>query len=205
MIKPEKPLKKKYQIMIDEEVTRNLEAQLQAELKEEERLARQKEEEANIALIAKWDDVQAMMDTDHELVKRLQAEEQGKISSYHIIRHDGSSKRFSSMIQMLQNIDRKDLETLWKLVKAKYRNTRPEEAYERMLCGDLKVMFEPDIETLTTGALMELNTKLSDRVLDLEKIKIAQAKKIADLKKRVKKLERKRRKMYPNTSSLLVL
>nr|GEX09076.1 hypothetical protein [Tanacetum cinerariifolium] len=39
----------------------------------------------------------------------------------------------------------------------------------------------------------ELSTKLSDRVLDLEKIKTAQAKKIADLKKRVKKLERKRR------------
>nr|GEU88354.1 hypothetical protein [Tanacetum cinerariifolium] len=42
--------------MIDEEVARNLEVQLQAELEEEERLARQKQEEANIALIAKWDD-----------------------------------------------------------------------------------------------------------------------------------------------------
>nr|GEZ49606.1 hypothetical protein [Tanacetum cinerariifolium] len=41
--------------------------------------------------------------------------------------------------------------------------------------------------------LMELSTKLFDRVLDLEKIKTAQAKEIADLKKRVKKLERKRR------------
>nr|GEV10415.1 hypothetical protein [Tanacetum cinerariifolium] len=43
----------KDQIMIDEEVARNLEAQLQAKLEEEKRLARQKEEEANIALIAK--------------------------------------------------------------------------------------------------------------------------------------------------------
>ncbi|GJR48914.1 hypothetical protein Tco_1317017 [Tanacetum coccineum] len=43
-------LKKKDQIALDEEVARNLEAQLQAEL-EEERLARQKEEEAIIALI----------------------------------------------------------------------------------------------------------------------------------------------------------
>ncbi|GJW75744.1 hypothetical protein Tco_0135114 [Tanacetum coccineum] len=47
---------------------------------------------------------------------------------------------------MLQNIDREDLETLWKLVKAKHGNTRPEEAYERVLWGDLKVMFGPDIE-----------------------------------------------------------
>nr|GEX98481.1 hypothetical protein [Tanacetum cinerariifolium] len=41
--------------------------------------------------------------------------------------------------------------------------------------------------------LMELCIKLSDRVLDLEKTKSAQAKELADLKKRVKKLERKRR------------
>nr|GEX51700.1 hypothetical protein [Tanacetum cinerariifolium] len=37
---------------------------------------------------------------------------EGKISSYHLIRADGSSKRYSSMIQMLQHIDREDLETL---------------------------------------------------------------------------------------------
>nr|GEY81920.1 hypothetical protein [Tanacetum cinerariifolium] len=76
MIKPKKPLKKKDQIMIDEEVVRNLEAQLQAELEKEERLARQKEKEANIAFIAEWDDVQAMMDADYELTKRLKTEEQ---------------------------------------------------------------------------------------------------------------------------------
>nr|GFD26244.1 hypothetical protein [Tanacetum cinerariifolium] len=53
----EKPLKKKDQIEFDEKVVRNLEAQLQAELEEEKRLARQKEEESNIALIAEWDAV----------------------------------------------------------------------------------------------------------------------------------------------------
>ncbi|GJS71531.1 hypothetical protein Tco_0704372 [Tanacetum coccineum] len=51
------------------------------------------------------------------------------------------------MIRMLQNIDREDLETLWKLVKAKHRNTRPEKGYERVLWGNLKVMFEPDVES----------------------------------------------------------
>ncbi|GKB83401.1 retrovirus-related pol polyprotein from transposon TNT 1-94 [Tanacetum coccineum] len=40
---------------------------------------------------------------------------------------------------------------------------------------------------------MNLCTKLSDRVLDLEITKTAQAKEIASLKKRVKKLERKRK------------
>ncbi|GJS00588.1 hypothetical protein Tco_0317096 [Tanacetum coccineum] len=55
MVEPEKPLKKKDQIAIDKEVARNLEAQLQAELEEEERHSRLKEEEANIALLESWD------------------------------------------------------------------------------------------------------------------------------------------------------
>ncbi|GKE13915.1 hypothetical protein Tco_1421492, partial [Tanacetum coccineum] len=50
MDEPEVPLKKKDQIALDEEMARNLEAQIQAELIEEERLARKKEKEANIAL-----------------------------------------------------------------------------------------------------------------------------------------------------------
>ncbi|GJY13116.1 hypothetical protein Tco_0382425 [Tanacetum coccineum] len=66
---------------------------------------------------------------------------------FKLIRADGSSQRYSSMIQMLQNIDKEDLEILWKLVKAKHGNTKPEEAYERVLWGDLKVMFEPDEES----------------------------------------------------------
>nr|GEW11620.1 hypothetical protein [Tanacetum cinerariifolium] len=61
-------------IMINEEVARNLEAQMQAELEEEERLARQKEED-NIALIESWDNTQAMMDAKYELAARLQEEE----------------------------------------------------------------------------------------------------------------------------------
>ncbi|GKE94088.1 hypothetical protein Tco_1578943 [Tanacetum coccineum] len=55
MIESGKPLKKKDQIMYDQEVALNLQAQLQAELEEEKRLARQKEKEANIALIESWD------------------------------------------------------------------------------------------------------------------------------------------------------
>ncbi|GJZ98189.1 hypothetical protein Tco_0670642 [Tanacetum coccineum] len=66
---------------------------------------------------------------------------------FQIIRADGSSRRYSSMIKMLQSIDREDLETLWKLVKAKHGNTRPKKGYERVLWGDLKVMFEHDVES----------------------------------------------------------
>ncbi|GJQ92256.1 hypothetical protein Tco_0003395 [Tanacetum coccineum] len=48
------------------------------------------------------------------------------------------------MIRMLQGIDREDLEVLWRIVKAKHNDTRPEDEFERVLWGDLKVMFEPD-------------------------------------------------------------
>ncbi|GJU50960.1 hypothetical protein Tco_1220515 [Tanacetum coccineum] len=57
MVEPERPLKKKDRIAMDEEVARNLEAQMQAKLIEEERLARQKKKEANIALIESWDNM----------------------------------------------------------------------------------------------------------------------------------------------------
>ncbi|GJS91024.1 putative ribonuclease H-like domain-containing protein [Tanacetum coccineum] len=266
MVEPEKPLKKKDQILVDEEIAQRLQEELQAELEEEERLARQKEEEDNLIL---WYNTQAMMEADYELAQRLQAKEhgeltieersklfielmdkrkkhfaklraeeirikpptkaqmrnqmctylnnmanykhkvmersksqaevskkrtreelesdnskkqkidenveaevddeeemkrlmeivpddevaiddiplatkspiivdwkiikEGKIGYFQIIRADGSSRRYSLMIRMLQNIDREELETLWKLVKAKHGNTRPETAYERVL------------------------------------------------------------------------
>ncbi|GKA74473.1 hypothetical protein Tco_0780775 [Tanacetum coccineum] len=77
--KLEKSLKKKDQIMYDQEVALNVQAQLQTEL-EEERLVRQKEEEANIALIESWDNTQAMMDADRLLAERLQAREQEELT-----------------------------------------------------------------------------------------------------------------------------
>ncbi|GJX29563.1 hypothetical protein Tco_0237642 [Tanacetum coccineum] len=55
---------------MDEEVARNLEAQLQAELEEEERLSILKEEKANIALLESWDNTQAMMDDDFQLAQK---------------------------------------------------------------------------------------------------------------------------------------
>ncbi|GJW71135.1 hypothetical protein Tco_0128052 [Tanacetum coccineum] len=72
---------------------------------------------------------------------------EGQKGFYHLIRADGSSKRYSSMIRMLQGIDREDLETLWKLVKEKHGINRPVDEYERVLWGDMKVMFEPDIKS----------------------------------------------------------
>ncbi|GJX50627.1 hypothetical protein Tco_0277472 [Tanacetum coccineum] len=63
-----------------------------------------------------------------------------------IIRADGSSKMYLVFSHMLKSFDREDLETLWKLVKAKHGSTRPEEGYERVLWDDLKTMFDPHVE-----------------------------------------------------------
>ncbi|GJX29902.1 hypothetical protein Tco_0237981, partial [Tanacetum coccineum] len=57
---------------------------------------------------------------------------EGKISQFQIIRADGSFK-----------------------VKAKHGSTRPEEDYERVLWGDLKTMFEPDVESPVWRTLQE--------------------------------------------------
>ncbi|GKG58553.1 hypothetical protein Tco_0594323, partial [Tanacetum coccineum] len=55
MQEPERPLTKKDQVALDEDLARNIHAQMDAEMIEEEKLARQKEEEANITLIKSWD------------------------------------------------------------------------------------------------------------------------------------------------------
>ncbi|GKA24238.1 hypothetical protein Tco_0710271 [Tanacetum coccineum] len=82
MMEPEKPIKKKDQISFDKETA----LKLQAEFDEEERLAREKaekEQEANIALIETWDDIQAKINVDHQLaelsVEELSVEEKAKL------------------------------------------------------------------------------------------------------------------------------
>ncbi|GJZ78979.1 hypothetical protein Tco_0643816 [Tanacetum coccineum] len=88
---------------------------------------------------------------EHVEAKKNDDQEEAEMKRHiEIVKDDesyGSSKRYSSMIKMLQDIDREDLETLWKLVKAKHENKRPEEDYEKVLWGDLKVMFKPDIKS----------------------------------------------------------
>ncbi|GJS36424.1 hypothetical protein Tco_0534806 [Tanacetum coccineum] len=79
MVEPEKPTKRKVQIRLDEEVAQRLQAVLQAEL-EEERLAREKEEEANIALIKSWENVQETIDVDYQMAEQLQAQKQEELT-----------------------------------------------------------------------------------------------------------------------------
>ncbi|GKB84616.1 hypothetical protein Tco_0956888 [Tanacetum coccineum] len=92
---------------------------------------------------------------------------EGKLGYYQIIRADRSLRRYPSMIQMLQNFDRDNLETLWKLVKAKHGSTRPYEGYERVLWGDLMTMFEPDVESPVWRTLFLSSSQNSSRILEV--------------------------------------
>ncbi|GJT41396.1 hypothetical protein Tco_0941261 [Tanacetum coccineum] len=78
----------------------------------------------------------------------FQIHRKGRNGYYEIMRADGSAKTYLLFSQLLKEFDREDLENLWKLVKAKHRNTRPKEGYERVLwevydsCGVHFVRFE---------------------------------------------------------------
>ncbi|GKA17723.1 hypothetical protein Tco_0697560 [Tanacetum coccineum] len=61
-----KTMKKKDLISLDEETAKRL----QVEFDEDERLTRKKDE-ANVALIEEWDDIQAKIEADHELAQSL--------------------------------------------------------------------------------------------------------------------------------------
>ncbi|GJS29535.1 hypothetical protein Tco_0490155 [Tanacetum coccineum] len=80
MIKPEVPLKRKDQIALDKQIVRDIQAKLDDELLEEQRLARKQEEEANIALIESWETTQAMIEADRLLAERLQSKEREELT-----------------------------------------------------------------------------------------------------------------------------
>ncbi|GJT25579.1 hypothetical protein Tco_0895516 [Tanacetum coccineum] len=77
---PERPLKTKEQVALAEQMARDIQAQLDVEIIEEERHERQKQEEANIALIESWENTQAMMEDDRLLAKRLQTREREELA-----------------------------------------------------------------------------------------------------------------------------
>ncbi|GKB84014.1 hypothetical protein Tco_0950909 [Tanacetum coccineum] len=71
---------------------------------------------------------------------------EGKKSYYQIVRADRKSQMYIVSSLMLKSFSREDLEDLYKLVKAKYKSTRPVEELDLVLWSDLKTMFEPHVE-----------------------------------------------------------
>ncbi|GJW45938.1 retrovirus-related pol polyprotein from transposon TNT 1-94 [Tanacetum coccineum] len=102
-----------------------------------------------------WDDKET---DEHEEVK---ADETAELKNHLVIKKDDDIAidaiplatkppvivDYKLLKEGIMGIDREDLQTLWKLVKTKHGDLRPEDEHERVLWGDLKVMFEPNIRS----------------------------------------------------------
>ncbi|GJX70634.1 putative ribonuclease H-like domain-containing protein [Tanacetum coccineum] len=91
---------------------------------------------------------------------------EGRKSYYQIIRADGKSQIYMFFSQMLKNFDRKDLEDLYKLVKAKYKSTRPVEDLDlvhslRMQHMQIYMLVEKKYPLAPLTLLMMLEKKLN--------------------------------------------
>ncbi|GJU62253.1 hypothetical protein Tco_1244088 [Tanacetum coccineum] len=173
-------------------------------------LAREKDE-ANVALIEEWNDIQAKIETDYELAQRLQAEEQEELTV----------DEKATLFQQLLEKRRKHFAA--KRAEEK-RNRPPTRAQQRsIMCTYLKNMagWKPkdlksksfaNIQNLFDKAFKRVNTFVNNfrtvvwwkalkwkkvprkqKVLDLEHTKTTQALEIDNLKRRIKKLEKKQR------------
>ncbi|GJU98638.1 hypothetical protein Tco_1327909 [Tanacetum coccineum] len=109
MVKPEKPSKKKDQIAIDEEVARNLEAQLQAEFEEEKRLSRQKEEELFNKEMKR---VNTFVDMNTELVKgsKTKAEGSSKRAGEELESDNSKKQRIDEHVEAKGDDDQEEAE-----------------------------------------------------------------------------------------------
>nr|GEU58141.1 hypothetical protein [Tanacetum cinerariifolium] len=137
----EKEVMKRYGFHLQQESSKKQKLDQQTEEKEEEVEAQadsdQKVEEMKLYMRILLDEDIEIHDiplaTKPPVIVEYIIVKEGKISTYHITRSSGSTKRYTSMMNFLKNINREDLEALWKLIKDKHRNTRPKEGYERVL------------------------------------------------------------------------
>ncbi|GKC36443.1 hypothetical protein Tco_1048827 [Tanacetum coccineum] len=127
---------------------------MQAELEEEDRLVRQREEEANIV---SWDNVQAMIDADYQMAQQMQAKEQEKLSI------EENSKLFVQLLEARKKyfaaIRAKDKRSK-PPTKAQKRNTMS--TYLKNMYGykhnQLKNKSFDDIQKLFDKAMKRVNT-----------------------------------------------
>ncbi|GJS47893.1 putative ribonuclease H-like domain-containing protein [Tanacetum coccineum] len=152
---PEKPVKVKGKDQIEYDA--DMAKRLQAELDKEVGLERERKEEAsNAALIEEWDIIEARIDANDQLAKRLQAEERE-----HIIRKKAVSKKRAGEKLNEESVKRQKVKDdaekaelkacleivldLYRLVKERFETTSPE-GYDRLLWGDHITLFEPSKE-----------------------------------------------------------
>nr|GEU54837.1 hypothetical protein [Tanacetum cinerariifolium] len=174
MIEEPMKLKKKDQIMLDEEVALKLQAELQAEFEKEQSLASenaQQKQEVNSALIKEWNDIQAKINVDYLLVQRLQAEEQRELTD---------AEKATLFMQFL---DKRRKFFAAKVAEEK-RNKPPTQAQQRkIMCTYLKNMKGKKLKHLKNKSFDSIQ-KMFDKAFKRQKIN--DDKETAELKQLVK-------------------
>nr|GEX97741.1 hypothetical protein [Tanacetum cinerariifolium] len=118
MVEEPLKMKKRDQISFDEQEARRL----KAKINEQDRLAEEKSQLIEDESLA-WDNVQAMMDADYELVARL-----------------------PEVDKMFKNFNKEDLEVLWGIVNTRFEKIQPVNYMDNLLFQYLKTMFEHHVE-----------------------------------------------------------
>nr|GEV40013.1 hypothetical protein [Tanacetum cinerariifolium] len=186
--KPKKPLKKKDQIALDEEVARKLEAEMKAEMDEEERITREKNdanrEQAKVAdddiielkrcleIVPEHDDDVVIKATSlsskSPTIIDYKTYREGKKSYIKIIRTGGNSQNYLTFGTMFKNFNKEELEVLRSIVKERFKKTKPVDDMDNLLFQTLKTMFEPHVEDIIwkyqQGAVKVNNWKLLTHV-----------------------------------------
>ncbi|GJZ46942.1 hypothetical protein Tco_0600774 [Tanacetum coccineum] len=93
--------------------------------------------------------------------------QEGKKSFFQIIRANGKTQRYLTFSKMLKNFDREDLEVLWRIVKARFKKTKPLDYMDTFLLLTLKTMFEHHVkdESIPYYLLVEKMYPLSKHTL----------------------------------------
>nr|GEU68297.1 hypothetical protein [Tanacetum cinerariifolium] len=91
---------------------------------------------------------------------------EGKKSFFQIIRVDGKTQMYLTFSKMLMNFDRENLEVLWRIVKSRFKKTKPVDYMDTFLPFNLKTMFEHHVKDNVwksqQGLVKVLNWKLFD-------------------------------------------
>nr|GEX16694.1 hypothetical protein [Tanacetum cinerariifolium] len=83
------------------------------------------------------------------LIVDYQIHHENNKTYYKIIRADRTHQLFLIFITLLKNFNREDLEVLWKLVKERFKSTKPKNFSDDFLLNTLKIIFEkPNVEAI---------------------------------------------------------
>ncbi|GJW27951.1 putative ribonuclease H-like domain-containing protein [Tanacetum coccineum] len=161
MVGPEKPMKKKELIRLDEENA----SKLQADFDKDVRLAREKVEKEEEANIVSWDNVKAIIDVDYQMAQQMQVEEQEKLSieeksKLFVQLLEARKKHFAAMrVQEMRNKPptkaqkRNTLSTCLKNMAGYKHNQLKNKSF-----NDIQKLFNKAMQRVNT--FLDINTKL---------------------------------------------